>query len=255
MLEQHSLFQKKPRIASREDLIGYQLNLHGDKIIVDIALDQIVSLPQVRRHFDDDNIRRLAEDMEMKGLIQPITVMRHPSNEQQYILLVGGNRYLAAQYLNWNSISCMVKPYCEDVTQNELIQLAENMHRTDLNPIDLAEAVMRIKQRTGFTLAKLARSLGRTVDSVKQYSRINKLTDAEKDFHVQQKSTKNEILDYLAVQKKSLQDSSKDKPMALFDIPDENPCEGLSIEHLQEEIKKAELFLKQARKQLKLLTP
>ncbi len=195
---QHSLFKKKTPIATKSDLIKNHINTHGDKIIVDIPLLQIITTPQVRRHFDNDKIIQLAEDIEQKGLIHPITIMKHPKEKETYILLIGGNRLNAAHYLNWETIPSIVKEYNDNTAQNEILQLAENMHRMNLNPIELSEAVIRIKEQTGYTLTKLAKVLGRNIDSIKQYSRINKLSESEKTYHIEQKSTKNDILAYLA---------------------------------------------------------
>ena len=179
-LSQHSLFTQKPKIATKSDIINDKLNKFGDKIILDIPLSQIESIPQVRKQFEIEKIKKLAEDIQDKGLIHPITVMKNPKKENHYILLIGGNRFLAYKYLNATTISCIVKEFSENQSENELIQLSENMHRMDLNPIELAEAIMRIKDKSGYTLQKLAKRIGRTIDSMKQYSRINKLSESEK---------------------------------------------------------------------------
>ena len=118
-LKQHSLFQKKPKISSKSDLIKDHLEKHGEKIIVDIPLADITTPPQVRKHFNQQKIKQLAEDIDTKGLIHPITVMHHPKKDKIYILLIGGNRLLAAQYLNWEFIPCIVKNYNQNKSENE----------------------------------------------------------------------------------------------------------------------------------------
>ncbi len=245
---QHSLFKKKPKIATKSDLINNHINTHGDKIIVDIPLLQIVIQPQVRRHFDKEKIIQLAQDIQQKGLIHPITVMKHPKESETYLLLIGGNRLNAAHYLNWETIPSIVKEYNSNTAQNEILQLAENMHRMNLNPIELAEAVMRIKEQTGYTLTKLAKILGRNLDSLKQYSRINKLSESEKKYHIEQKSTKNDILSYLA-NRELIQ--PKEVNNALFDTTKTNPYDHLSNHELTQKIHEAESFLKVAKKLIK----
>ena len=249
-LKQHSLFQKKPKISSKSDLIKDHLEKHGEKIIVDIPLADITTPPQVRKHFNQQKIKQLAEDIDTKGLIHPITVMHHPKKDKIYILLIGGNRLLAAQYLNWEFIPCIVKNYNQNKSENELIQLAENMHRQDLNPIELAEAIMRIKNNSKYTLASLAKALGRTVDSIKQYSRINKLSEKEKEFHLKKRSTKNEILSYLANREKK-NPQKKEENTLLFSNIKTNPYTDLNKEELTKKINEAEAFLKIAKKLLK----
>ena len=53
---QHSLFKKNIQISSKSDLINDQLNKHGEKIILDIALSDIESMPQVRKNFEVDKV-------------------------------------------------------------------------------------------------------------------------------------------------------------------------------------------------------
>ena len=250
-LKQHSLFQNKPKIATKSDIIESHLIKHGDKIIVDIPLSNIISTPQVRKYFNEVKIKQLAEDIDIKGLIHPITVMQDPHEKNNYILLIGGNRFLAAKYLNWDCIPCIVKAYNKNDSENELIQLAENMHRQDLNPIELAEAIIRIKNRSNFTLAQLAKALGRNIDSIKQYSRINKLSETEKKFHLNKKSTKNEILSYLATKDKPKKPTSNTQKESLFNEYKANEYENLSKTELSSKIKEAEEFLKIAKKLLK----
>jgi len=241
---QHSLFQNKAPIATQADIRDNYLALHGDKIIIDIPLTQIISPQQVRKTFKKEKIIQLAQDIQQKGLIHPITVMKHPTEKDTYILLIGGNRLNAALYLNWESIPAIVKDYNDDTTQNEIMQLAENMHRMNLNPIELSEAVMKIKDQTGYTFAKLAKILGRTVDSIKQYSRINKLSQSEKEFHILNHSTKNDILTYLS--KKEI-NKKEEINTSLFETSETNPYHNLSKEDLIKKIHEAESFLKIAK--------
>ncbi len=107
---------------------------------------------------------------------------------------------------------------------------------------------MRIKEQTGYTLTKLAKVLGRNIDSIKQYSRINKLSESEKTYHIEQKSTKNDILAYLA--KRELI-STKELNESLFDTITTNPYDHLSKNELTKKIHEAESFLKIAKKLLK----
>jgi ParB/RepB/Spo0J family partition protein len=247
---QHSLFKKNIQISSKSDLINDKLNKHGEKIILDIALSNIESMPQVRKTFEVDKIKRLAEDIQINGMIHPITIMKHPKKENKYVLLIGGNRVLACKYLNQDTIPCIVKDYQEDQAKNSLIQLAENMHRMDLNPVELAEAVMRIKEKTGYTLSQLAKRLGRTIDSLKQYSRINKLSETEKHYHIENKSTKNEILMYLA-EREFKKPKRTEKTQSLFKQIQTNPYQNLPKDDLLKKIKEAEDFLKIAKKLIK----
>jgi ParB family transcriptional regulator, chromosome partitioning protein len=208
-LAEHSLFKKPLSISDKNDIVKDRIERFGEKIIVDIPLNQIEVRPQVRKSFDENKIHDLSIDISKKGLIHPVTVMKHKGKDNAFILLIGGNRYQAFKTLKKQTIPAMVKPFTDDVVQIQLIQLAENMHRTDINPIELSEALKEIKTKAKLTQEQLAKAVGRNIDSIKQYSRISKLEKKERDFHLKNKSSKNEILKYLSKVEKKQNDTKK----------------------------------------------
>lgn len=200
-LEKNAYF-KKLDIISRSDLHRSKIDKYGDRIILELPIEDIKVRPQIRKTFDEENIARLAIDISRKGLIHPITVMHDPENRNKYILLIGGNRYCAFLKLKRKLIPAIVKPFTENSVDIKLIQLSENLHRSDINPIELADALMSLKKESNYTLEEIAISVGRNIDSIKQYSRISKLGEEEKNILKQNKSTKNEILKYLSKKRK-----------------------------------------------------
>ncbi|RAP31370.1 hypothetical protein DID76_02925 [Candidatus Marinamargulisbacteria bacterium SCGC AG-414-C22] len=237
LLLNHSLFKEQHIIHTKEDLNQKKIERYGDKIICDIPLTQIEVKPQVRKTFDNNKIALLAEDIDAKGLIHPITLMKHPTTTNLYILLIGGNRFEAFKQLKKTTIPAIIKSYSNNEGDIQLLQLAENMHRNDLNPVELAEALTKIKNLTGLTLEQIAKTVGRTVDSIKQYSRISKLSESEKAFHIKKKSTKNDILNYLAQRQKSTKSTS---------LTQKNSRKR----KLELDIKKAEEIIKKAKAEL-----
>ena len=109
ILNKHSLFTDKKKLNSKEDLINNRLNQYGDKIIIEIPLNLIEIKPQVRKSFDESKIALLAQDIETKGLIHPITVMKNPNKKNTYILIIGGNRVEAFKKLNKEMYSIKAK--------------------------------------------------------------------------------------------------------------------------------------------------
>ncbi|RAP33811.1 hypothetical protein DID75_00805 [Candidatus Marinamargulisbacteria bacterium SCGC AG-410-N11] len=197
-LSNHSLFQKQTYVKSTQDIINSRINNFGDKIILDIKLTDIEIRTQVRKSLDYTKIVALSEDIATKGLIHPIIIMKKPDSNSTYFLLIGENRYQAFKHLKRKTIPCIVKNYTDNPTDIKLLQLAENMHRTDINPVELADALSDLKNHSNLTLKEIAKSVGRNIDSIKQYSRISKMTESEKAYHLLHRSTKNEILKYLA---------------------------------------------------------
>ena len=249
ILNKHTLFTDKKHVKSKEDLLNTKIATYGEKLIVDIPIKLIEVKPQVRKTFDQAKIKLLAEDIKSKGLIHPITVMKHNKNKNNYILIIGGNRIEAFRLLNRKTVPCIVKEYSNNEGDLQLLQLAENMHRNDLNPVELADALFNIKKLTGLTLDQIANAIGRSLDSIKQYSRISKLTKTEKEFHIKNKSTKNEILLYLAKTKKNKKNKSYlefvKTPKKQKKLTDSN-----EKELLKKQIKEAEKFILEAKNKL-----
>lgn len=254
ILNKHSLFSTHKKVHSKEDLINKKINLHGEKVIIDIPLNLIEVRPQVRKTFDKSKINLLAEDIKSKGLIHPITVMQHDKKNNYFILIIGGNRLEAFKLLCKKNIPAIVKKYSNNDGDIQLLQLAENMHRNDLNPVELADALFNIKKLTGLTLDQIANAVGRSIDSIKQYSRISKLTKSEKEFHIKNKSTKNEILLHMAKSKKN---KSSKAYLEFIKPKNKTNKENLSStqkEQLIQQIKDAEQFIQAAKKQLETIS-
>lgn len=93
------------------------------------------SLIDKGKRFREDykDIPQLAHSIEEKGLIQPIAVQQKGG---RYLLLAGGRRLLAHQYLKQKMIMCRI--YDEDLSdlQVRAIELAENVDREDLTYIE-----------------------------------------------------------------------------------------------------------------------
>ncbi|MBG90430.1 MAG: hypothetical protein CL521_01265 [Actinobacteria bacterium] len=125
------------------------------------------------------------------------------------------------------------------------------MHRTDINPVEMADALMEIKEKSSFTLQQIATAVGRNIDSIKQYSRISKLSHQEKTHHIQNQSSKNDILLYLAKSEKKpnneLQLVKQKNKITLKTISiHTNGKNKDSKESLEEKIKIANAFIKEA---------
>ena len=249
-LSNHSLFTNKKTIQSKEDLINKKIKQYGEKIIIDIPINTIETKPQVRKTFDQSKIDLLAQDIDSKGLIHPVTVMNNPNNKNSFILIIGGNRLEAFKKLKKKTIPAIIKEFSDNEGDLQLLQLAENMHRNDLNPVELAEALASIKKITGLTLDQIAKTVGRSLDSIKQYSRISNLSKKEKDFHIRQKSTKNEILHYLAKKSKNSNDK---KTLEFIKIEDKSKKTNKKITEsdkkiLLKQITDAEKFISETKK-------
>jgi ParB family chromosome partitioning protein len=144
-----------------------------DNQFKEIPLDKIIRNPnQPRQFFNEEKLNELAESIRQKGVIQPIIVKPDPEN-QRYILIAGERRYRAAKIAERETIPALVKEK-EDPLELGII---ENLQREDLNPIEEAEAIMRLKEERGYSDGQVAQILGTSRPSINMTLKLNALPE------------------------------------------------------------------------------
>lgn len=111
-----------------------------------------------RSQIDGGRIKELAESIKEVGLINAIQVKKI---DGKYEIIAGERRYLACKEIGVKKIECKVVPKSEG--EAEEIKLAENIMREDLNPIELAKAILIAQQKYKIQSGKIARALGKSV--------------------------------------------------------------------------------------------
>ena len=140
-----------------------------EKVIQEIPLSLITPDPtQPRKKFDPVKVKQLSQIIESKGLQQPVLVRPHGSG---YYLISGENRFRAHQLLGKEKILCIVRTI-SDKGEILLLQLSENVHRTDLTPIETAEGIARLAEIEGITFKEAALQLYLTKNQIIEYSAL-----------------------------------------------------------------------------------
>lgn len=127
----------------------------------EIALELIRRNPaQPRRSFDDAELRELSESLKTKGVLQAILVRPDPKEPGKFQIIAGERRWRAARMAGLTHIPAVVK----EVDELALLEIGiiENVQRSDLNPIDEAEAYDALIKRFGRTQDSLANSVGKS---------------------------------------------------------------------------------------------
>lgn len=137
-------------------------------------VDGIRDNPQIRRHFDEDVIRRLAASIAKDGLINPLTTCAIDGS-QEVELIAGGQRLLAVKQLNWSEVDCLVYPPLQEL-QKKTIQLQENLQRKDLLITEEAQGYRDLLQINQWTAAQLSKAIN--VDEAK-ISRTQKVLETD----------------------------------------------------------------------------
>lgn len=142
-------------------------NTNGASMSRDMKLSLIIADPaQPRKIFDDTRIAELAESMRANGLIQPIMV--RPVGEQ-FVIIHGERRYRAAKLLGWASIPAEVRTI--DADGARWLALVENIQRSDLSPIEEANAY-KVMLDSGITQTALGERIGKGQSYIAQKLRL-----------------------------------------------------------------------------------
>lgn len=127
--------------------------------IVHVNLHDIDIFPhQSRELFDDKELANLAEDIKRRGLLQPGVAWLDPGRSR-HILVCGERRFRALKLAGMATMA--VKVIRGPMTQSQLLEIniAENIQRASLNPIERARSFRRMMQLEGITAHDVAARL------------------------------------------------------------------------------------------------
>lgn len=167
----------------------------------EVEIEKVRPNPQQpRTMFDDQSIDELARSIRETGIIQPVLVV---PEEDHYKIIVGERRWRAAQKAGLRSIPVIIRNISVD-KQLE-ISLIENIHREDLNPLEIAQAFQRLSEELGLTQQEIADKVGKDRASVANYIRLLKLPEEVKQFIRENKLSMGQARAILALEEPELQ--------------------------------------------------
>lgn len=140
-----------------------------ERNLVHISTEKIKPNPyQPRGKFDKDKMEELILSIKEKGIIQPVVV--RPVGDE-FELVAGERRFLAAQKLNMERIPALVM---EKLSKEEMLELSliENLQREDLNPIDEARGYKRLLEECGLSQKDLSSKIGKDRSSIANTLRL-----------------------------------------------------------------------------------
>lgn len=113
-------------------------------LLLALKLDAIQPDPnQPRKTFSQESLEELAESIRQDGVIQPIEVTEIRAN--QYMIVHGERRWQAARMAGLEAIPAVVRRRNYDDTTRFVRQLVENIQREDLNDVDRAYGMVRLR--------------------------------------------------------------------------------------------------------------
>lgn len=141
-----------------------------------IAIRDIRANPQQpRRHFAEAELAELAESIRSKGVLQAILVRPDPKEDGKFQIVAGERRWRAAKQAGLSEIPATIR----NMDELELLEIGiiENVQRTDLNPIEEAEAYGALMKRFGRTQEGLAESVGKSRAHIANTLRLLNLSE------------------------------------------------------------------------------
>ncbi|GAA2908437.1 ParB family chromosome partitioning protein [Microbacterium keratanolyticum] len=140
--------------------------------LVHVDPHEIVPNPrQPRTHFKEDDLAELVHSVREFGVLQPVVVRLN--GEGAYELIMGERRTRAAREAGLESIPAIVR----DTADEDLLRdaLLENLHRSELNPLEEASAYQQLLEDFGITQEELATRIGRSRPQISNTIRLLKL--------------------------------------------------------------------------------
>jgi len=169
--------------VAQQDAAGASLRPVPGAQFAEIPVGAIRPNPrQPRSTFDADDLAELIYSVQQVGLLQPVVVRPATTAyqlgdealvEAAYELVVGERRWRAAQAAGLEFVPAIVKQTQDD----ELLRdaLLENLHRSDLNPLEEAAAYQQLLDDFGCTQEQLSSRVGRSRSQISNTLRLLRL--------------------------------------------------------------------------------
>ena len=220
-----------------DSLIPTSLTVAGTEVAQqnEVPINQISPNPrQPRTVFDETALNELIASIKSIGILQPPVVRK--VGESQYELVMGERRFRAAKAAGLTSIPVIIR----QTPDNELLReaLIENIHRSQLNPLEEGAAYAQLLSDFGCTHDELALKLGRSRPLISNTIRLLNLPDS-----VQRKVASGVISAGHARALLGITDSTEIEKLASRIV-----AEGLSVRSVEEIIATMKPAVKSAKK-------
>jgi ParB family chromosome partitioning protein len=140
--------------------------------LAEVPIDSISPNPrQPRQAFDEESLAELTHSIKEVGLLQPPVVRQTGAN--RYELVMGERRWRACLAAGFATMPVIIKQTGDDALL--LDALLENLHRSQLNPLEEGAAYDQLLKDFGCTHEELASRIGRSRPQISNTIRLLKL--------------------------------------------------------------------------------
>ena len=147
-----------------------------------LPLSELVRSKTNRQIVEDDALLEMAATMKVYGVLQPLLVRRLPAARLQdtfedeatrhasHEIIAGERRFVAARIAGLNRVPVHI--VAADDTHAVVMQLIENLHRENLNPLDEARGIQQLVDDFSMTRDAVADALKRSRSHVLESLRL-----------------------------------------------------------------------------------
>jgi ParB family transcriptional regulator, chromosome partitioning protein len=128
---------------------------------------------QPRVDMSQESLEELADSIRAQGLVQPIVV--RPVGDDRYEIVAGERRWRASRMAGLVEVPVLIR----DVSDRSAIAMAliENIQRENLNPMEEANALFRLREEFELTHQQTAEAVGKSRTVVTNLLRLRNLND------------------------------------------------------------------------------
>lgn len=127
---------------------------------------------QPRKVFNPEDLAELVHSIREVGILQPIVVRTIPGSDN-FELIMGERRLRASKEVGLDQIPVIIRDTAdEDMLRDALL---ENLHRSQLNPLEEASAYQQLMADFGITQEQLAERIGRSRPQISNTIRLLRL--------------------------------------------------------------------------------
>ena len=142
--------------------------------LIQVSPMSIVPNPrQPRSHFDPEDLAELVHSVREFGVLQPVVVRPLDEASGTYELIMGERRLRASREAGLETIPAVVRDTADEFLLRDA--LLENLHRSQLNPLEEASAYQQLLADFGITQEQLAARIGRSRPQISNTMRLLKL--------------------------------------------------------------------------------
>lgn len=144
-----------PVITQKHQELQHEMETADQSRVPHIALHLLQDNPfQSRRVMDEEELKKLADDIQEGGFQGVLVARPHPSEPGVYQIVSGHRRKKAAQRAGLATLPVMIKDYTDE--EMLFLQAKENLLREQLTPLDEAYMFQDMMMRMGYTQEAIA---------------------------------------------------------------------------------------------------